>query len=178
MPRSCNSATGATRSTLIPVLLVLVSLSSTAYARSDLELRAYAGVFNTDAWLDNTESDALEVGVEFYLSPLEDTRIAPLIGTAANADDASWLYTGVRWGHFLGAGWQAAFSFALTFYNEGDSKPLGSDLEFRSGVEMAYGLEGGHALGAQFYHISNAGISNSNPGNNSLVFFYSIPIRP
>ncbi|MDH3714319.1 MAG: acyloxyacyl hydrolase [Gammaproteobacteria bacterium] len=158
-------------------VLLIVLAPDPALAAQDMQLRVYAGFFDTKAWIDGDGTETMEAGVELRGAPIADTPVAPLIGTTANTDDASLFYLGLSWSHWLTSGWQTAMSFAFARYEQGESRELGNDLEFRSGIEIAHPFTGGYALGMQFYHISNAGLSDLNPGNNSLVLFYNIPIR-
>ena len=53
---------------------------------------------------------------------------------------------------------------------------LGGGLEFRSGVELAYRFENNMRFGIAFSHISNAGLGDINPGTESLVLTWAVPL--
>lgn len=53
---------------------------------------------------------------------------------------------------------------------------LGSHVEFRSGVDLAWRFEDASRLGVGFYHMSNAGLTQRNPGDESVVVQYFLPI--
>ena len=90
-------------------------------------------------------------------------------------------------GAFLGGGLGVDFylsdhlvftpSFEPGLYYQGNSRNLGHPIEFRSAVELAYEMDSGLRLGAQFYHISNASLGHHNPGANALIFFLGLPLR-
>jgi hypothetical protein len=102
-------------------------------AAENMQFRVYVGSFNTNAWVAGVEEkDTLELGFELHGAPIAETQFAPLIGTTANVDNAAWFYLGLRWNQRLDGGWQMAPSFAVTLYDEGDSKELGHELAFRS----------------------------------------------
>jgi len=65
-------------------------------------------------------------------------------------------------------------SFAPGVYFQNGGKDLGYPLEFRSSISLAGEFRNQNRLGVQFYHISNASLGHKNPGEESLVFFYSI----
>ena len=67
-------------------------------------------------------------------------------------------------------------SFAPGVYFKNGGKELGFPLEFRSSVALAAEFRNYHRLGIQFYHISNASLGFKNPGEESLILFYSIAI--
>ena len=46
---------------------------------------------------------------------------------------------------------------------------LGGHFHFRSGLEASYRLGRRQRLGLLFYHLSNAGLRELNPGEESLV---------
>ncbi|MBT5810587.1 MAG: acyloxyacyl hydrolase, partial [Rhodospirillaceae bacterium] len=57
-----------------------------------------------------------------------------------------------------------------------DGKDLGNTVEFRSGVELAYRLDDRARLGVAFHHISNASLSDNNPGTETLTLTFSLPL--
>lgn len=60
---------------------------------------------------------------------------------------------------------------------QGDAdKDLGHVLEFRTGVEATYRFENGSRIGVAFYHLSNASISDDNPGQESIMATYVLPL--
>ena len=59
----------------------------------------------------------------------------------------------------------------------GNGFDLGSRLEFHSSGEFAYRFEDESRMGLAFFHTSNADITKRNPGSDSLVVTYAIPIR-
>ncbi|MEH6579793.1 MAG: acyloxyacyl hydrolase, partial [Amphritea sp.] len=60
-----------------------------------------------------------------------------------------------------------------SLYEKGSSTDLGSDIEFRTGLELAYKLNPNSHLGVGVYHLSNAGLDDRNPGSDSLILSYS-----
>ena len=68
-------------------------------------------------------------------------------------------------------------NFMAGAYSKGsDGKDLGGVIEFRSGLELAYQMQNSHRVGLAFNHISNASIYDSNPGAETVLLTYSIPI--
>ena len=61
-------------------------------------------------------------------------------------------------------------------YDQGGGKNLGSTLEFRTGVELAYRFRDGSRVGAEFTHMSNAGIARHNPGTQAITVSYQFPL--
>ena len=104
------------------------------------------------------------------------TYLRPLVGIMGTEKATLYIYGGLAGDIFLGKYFVLTPSFAPGIYFKGKGKDLGFPLEFRSSMELAYVLPNQGRLGAQFYHLSNASFGHKNPGSESLVFFYSIPL--
>ncbi len=104
------------------------------------------------------------------------TYLRPLIGIMGTEKATLYIYGGIAGDIFLGKYLVLTPSFAPGIYFKGKGKNLGFPLEFRSSMELAYILPNQGRIGAQFYHLSNASFGYKNPGSESLVFFYSIPL--
>lgn len=115
--------------------------------------------------------------VNWLVSPWHFLEFRPLIGVMATATSSVYGYVGLNfdllfWNHLL-----IAPGFAAGYYGKGNGKNLGYPIEFRSGLEVAYQFQDGHRLGVHFYHLSNASLARRNPGEESLVIYYDIPIK-
>jgi hypothetical protein len=89
---------------------------------------------------------------------------------------STYLYGGINFDLFPTEHLVIAPGFSAGWYNQGDGKKLGFPIEFRSGVEISWQLKDQGRVGLCFYHISNAGLGTRNPGSESIVFLYDIPI--
>jgi Lipid A 3-O-deacylase (PagL). len=65
-------------------------------------------------------------------------------------------------------------SFGAGYYDDGDGKKLGNNIEFRTTLELSYQLKNNNRLGISFGHISNANIGDKNPGVEVLSLSYQI----
>jgi lipid A 3-O-deacylase len=101
----------------------------------------------------------------------------PIAGVMAAADGSMYAYGGARLELPLGRRWLFLPSWAMGVYYRHGGKELGLPLEFRSGVELAYRLRGRHLVGVALYHISNGGLSDSNPGTEALLLTYGADLR-
>ncbi|MCZ6507046.1 MAG: acyloxyacyl hydrolase [Acidobacteria bacterium] len=163
---------------VLALSLLLSSIAPLAASAEDrLSLGLNAGIFDTAAWFDDKgDFDAIEVGLTLRWPTTLAWGLGPMVGVSANDDGAFWLYAGLRRPFGLGGCWRVAPNFAISLYEEGDSKDLGHEIEFRSGLELACDRPSGSAVGLEFYHISNSSISDVNPGSNSLLVYYSRPL--
>ncbi|HVJ54112.1 MAG TPA: acyloxyacyl hydrolase [Aliidongia sp.] len=104
--------------------------------------------------------------------------LRPLLGEEVTTDGASYTYGGFGLDIFIGDHWVLTPNEAVGFWARGDkdSKNLGSWVEFRSGAELAYRLDDDSRVGLSFHHISNAGLTRRNPGEEELLINYSLPL--
>ena len=122
----------------------------------------------------------LEIGPEsenfFYLKPF--------FGLEATSDSALYVLGGIYLEDNLGTlfvGDDSNFiftpSFGVGFYEDGDGKKLGNDIQFRTTFEFSYELKNKNRIGISFGHISNANLGDKNPGAEILSLSYQIPFN-
>ena len=85
-----------------------------------------------------------------------------------NGDSGKYAYTGLRKDVIVSKKWNFTPSFALGYYDRGDSKDLGYNLEFRSQIEFSYAMDE-NRIGFNLNHISNASLGDTNPGTESAT---------
>ena len=110
--------------------------------------------------------------------------LKPFAGIEFTSDNASYLVGGIYLEDNLGTlfvGKDSNFiftpSFGAGYYDDGDGKKLGSNIEFRTTLEFSYQLENKDRIGLSFGHISNANIGDKNPGVEIISFSYQIPFN-
>ena len=150
------------------------------------------GLYDLEKWInDGTQSDEaidyryerrfdnslIEIGPESY----EFFDLKPFVGFEATLDSASYFLAGVYLEDNIGTlftGDSSNFiftpSFGAGYYDDGDGKKLGSDIEFRTTVEVSYQLKNENRIGFSFGHISNANIGDKNPGVEILSLSYQV----
>ena len=64
----------------------------------------------------------------------------------------------------------------MGLFDDSEEIQLGNELEFRSGIEIAYQFRNKIRAGIAIFHLSNGGISSENPGTEALVISVCIPI--
>ncbi len=111
-----------------------------------------------------------------YLSNGRIWVFQPILGAYATFDGSFYAYAGLGLDLFFGNRFVVTPSLAAGLYLEGGGKDLGSVMEFRSAIQLAYRFDDRSRLGIEFHHLSNAGIDDNNPGANQLLLFYSMPI--
>lgn len=161
------------------ILFTVFALSSFAQATCPPDLLSVAcGTF--DILREKHRTFEFEIEYQFHLKcltpPNRYVNFRPLIGAMATARGSFYGYVGINFDILLFDHILFAPGFAAGYYAQGKGKNLGFPLEFRSGVELGWQFSDWHRLGVHFYHISNASIGRRNPGEESLVLFYDIPI--
>lgn len=105
------------------------------------------------------------------------SSIGPAIGAMANSDGGMFGYFGIYSDLSFGDVFLTPL-LGMGAYREGDSRDLGGVFQFRQSVDVAYRFENSHRLGARVTHVSNAGIYDSNPGEEEVYLTYSLPFGP
>ena len=156
--------------TIAQAAVFALSLGGAAAAEEPDFLAVSLGAFDM-----NDDQTSAEARIE-YRSDWRPWLVAPMVGLMTNSDGGVYGYGGLYLDVFLGRRLVITPNFAIGGYAQGGSKDLGSILEFRSGVEIAYRFDNRARLGVAFQHISNASIDDNNPGTESLVLTYAIPL--
>jgi hypothetical protein len=102
--------------------------------------------------------------------------IAPGLGFIVADDDARFVYGDLHRDFPLGSDWVTTLSFGGGFFHDGRSVHLGDRTMFQSGVEIGRWINDAWRAGLGFYHLSNGGLSEENPGTEVLVLLISIPV--
>ena len=135
----------------------------------------YATDFRYERRFDNTLVD---------IGPEEDNffYLKPFAGIEFTTESAFYIISGIYLEDNLGeliAGeennWIFTPSFGVGYYDDGDGKKLGNNIEFRTTLEFSYQLENKDRIGISFGHISNANIGTKNPGVEIISLSYQKP---
>ena len=103
--------------------------------------------------------------------------LAPFVGASVTTDGAAYGYFGFGFDVNFGPNWVVTPNGAAGIFERGSGTILGSWWEFRTGAEFAYRFADQARLGLAFNHTSNAGLTKRNPGEQSVLLMYSIPMR-
>ena len=159
-------------SLLFYLLFFFFSGISIAAERNDKNLLTFgAGLWD---WNDAETSGLFNVE---YRHGTRYGPFKPMFGALINTDHGFYFYAGIRIDLYLTDKIVVTPSFAPGLYERGDGKELGHIIEFRSGLDLAYRRKNGARIGAEVHHLSNASLDENNPGTETFLFTYSIPLN-
>ncbi|PJE30442.1 Lipid A 3-O-deacylase (PagL) [Pseudooceanicola marinus] len=100
----------------------------------------------------------------------------PSFGLSVTDEGDAWVGLGASWTAELD---QLYLQLSLMpgLYAQGDGPDLGHVVEFRSGIEVGFEARNGWRYGLVYDHRSNAEISGTNPGMETVQFRVSVPLR-
>ena len=136
---------------------------------NNTEFNVYTGMFD---FSDDGKRSTL-VGIQHQDEDLNRNtflgNLSPITGAMITADNATYMYTGIQANYKLGS-LNFTPSFTPGYYNQGDGKDLGHELEFKSEVQLSLELPKDTQFGFSYNHLSNASLGEKNPGANSYMF--------
>jgi len=129
-------------------------------------------------WFDlNRQKDQ---GGEFrleYRSNYKLWQFKPFLTASGVTNGMTFVGAGVLVDVYLGRRWVVTPSFAPTWWRGKTTKlDMGHAVEFRSQLEVAYRMDDRSRVGLSFSHYSNASLGDKNPGTESMLLNYSIPL--
>jgi hypothetical protein len=131
-----------------------------------------AGVFNALRTTDDSTEFRLE-----YSGRQQWNGFGTHAGVNGNTDGGAYVFGGFNYEYVFSNNLYVSPSIAVGHYTQGNSKRLGGPIEFRSQFETGYKFGYGGRIGAAISHISNAGIYDHNPGQESVVLLYAHPLN-
>lgn len=135
-----------------------------------------AGVFDITPSNSNAGGTAAEFRAEYRFAEILGF-VAPFIGASGTSDGAFYGFGGLGIDINFTPNLVLTPNAAAGYFARGSGTNLGSWLEFRTGAELAWRFANKSRLGVAFHHTSNAGLTQRNPGAQSVVLMYSIPMR-
>ena len=137
----------------------------------------YVGGYNVFSDNDITDGDkTVVVGGEYRFAAF-NYGIRPVLGALVNFKGDTYGYGGfvLETPLYKDRIWFIPGA-AVGAFGHGDGRDLGGALEFRTSAELAYRFDNNQRIGINIFHLSNAGIYNSNPGTEAITVTYSIPV--
>jgi opacity protein-like surface antigen len=160
------------RKSIFALAFLATSALATAASAADY-LTGYVGYYDFNKRVDT----ATQFGLEYRGEQL-GYWIRPIAGISDTTDSSVYGYAGIDIDiPLIDKKLYLVPNFAPGLYSRGSShKDLGGAIEFRSGLELDYQFDNAQRLGAAVNHVSNASIYDHNPGTETLMVTYSVPI--
>jgi lipid A 3-O-deacylase len=169
--------TGRARTLSSTLLCVAAWLLTAADARAGqpVAIAASAGQFSALRGVATYEAgwEMRFAPRRFRWLPRVVPALSPTAGAIATAKGALYAYGGFRCDVPLGKAWRVSPQWATGVFYRYAGRNLGGALEFRSGLEVSRRIGPRSRLGLTFYHLSNAGLFERNPGSESLVLTFT-----
>ena len=114
---------------------------------------------------------------EYHFGDIWLPVFSPFLGADVTTTGGSYVFGGFGFDINIGPSFVITPNGAVGFYQRGNGTKLGSWFEFRTGAEFDYKFEDQSRLGVAVHHISNAGLTKLNPGEQSVLLVYQLPLR-
>ena len=103
--------------------------------------------------------------------------VAPFVGALGTGKGAFYGYGGFGFDINFFERFVLTPTAAVGYFTHGTGIDLGAHTEFRTGAELDYRFENLSRVGIGFYHISNAGIGEHNPGTELVTIVLTMPFH-
>jgi lipid A 3-O-deacylase len=102
--------------------------------------------------------------------------VKPMIGVFGTNRKSVFGYAGFILDLHFGRHFVFVPNAAVGYYHQGNGKDLGEAFEFKTGARFDYRFDDASRVGIAFDHISNAGLSKTNPGEENILLMFSFPL--
>ncbi len=160
-------------------LLVMLS-SSISFAKDSRRLSVGVGQFNfmEDGTPPHNDQSQM-INLEIHSGEKLFNVIKPFAGFLGTSENTYYAYGGFGIDGYYGKkkNFVVTTSVAWGYYKDGHEIKAGNPLEFYIGIDMFHRFKNNTRLGVGIFHISNADSGYRNPGSETLVLKYQIPLR-
>ena len=99
-------------------------------------------------------------------------NFSPVSGAFITGKNSLYFYTGIQADYDLGK-IKLTPSFTPGYYEKGNGKDLGSEIEFKSEIKIGFDILKDSKLGYSYSHISNNDWGSKNPGTDNQQIIFS-----
>lgn len=160
--------------TLFLVMLAVTWPATLAADERPLDIR-HMSVIAGEVGINDTLDGPQWYGIEFRGRPHTRWNLVPGYGVNWAANGAYYVFIDNRINYWVRERWLFSLYSGPGVFKRSRELDLGHTIEFRSGVEVAYRFDDDSRFGISWAHLSNASISDRNPGTEVLVLTYSRP---
>ena len=161
-------------------LLSALNLSNLSAKDNNTRLSLGTGVFNvmndgTPPHNDQSGMVNLEIqnGKKFF------NYLRPFLGILGSNAGTYYAYGGFGIDSYFTKkkNWVLTPAVACGYYKDGSEIKAGNHMEFYIGIDLFYRFRNNVRVGLGIFHISNADSGYRNPGSETLVLKYQVPIE-
>ena len=159
---------------LIFLALFSYMLNSVLADERNNEVSFYTGTFDV---IDKEGDDKTSLfGIEHKNPELfRNTflgKFSPVTGAFITGKNSTYFYTGVEAQYGIGP-LKILPSFTPGYYDKGNGKDLGDELEFKSEIKVGLDIFENTKIGYSYSHISNNDWGETNPGTDNQQITFS-----
>ena len=125
----------------------------------------------------NPEDRSNIFGFEYRSKNFSKWKLHPTIGYLRNSHCIQFLHIDLKHDWHLKKNFIFTMGLGAGVFDSNEAIDLGNPIEFKSSFELAYRFKNGLRLGVEAYHVSNSKLSNKNPGTESVVLSFSVPLK-
>ena len=155
--------------TIIFMSLLLFSVNA-----ENKDLTVYTGQFDITDQVGDDETTLF--GIEHKNPELfRNTflgKFSPVTGAFITGKNSTYFYTGVEAQYGIGP-LKILPSFTPGYYDKGNGKDLGDELEFKSEIKVGLDIFENTKIGYSYSHISNNDWGTTNPGSDNQQITFS-----
>ena len=160
-------------------VFIIVMISSSVCAKDSSRFSVGLGIFNymEDGSPPHNDQSGM-INLELHSGRKMFNLIKPFAGFLGTNENAYYAYGGFGIDGYYGKkkNFVVTPSLACGYYKDGKEIKAGNPLEFYIGIDMFYRFKNNARIGVGIFHISNADSGKKNPGSETLVLKYQIPM--
>ncbi len=116
-------------------------------------------------------------GFEYRHNKISKWNLIPTVGYLRNSHCLQYLHADLKHDWLLKKNFIFTMGLGVGVFDSNENIDLGNPIEFKSSFELTYRFKNSLRLGIESYHISNSKLSNINPGTESIVLSFFLPLN-
>ena len=161
------------------IFFTIFFTNNLVYSKDSARLSIGGGIFNymEDGTPPHKDQSQM-LNLEIHSGKKMFNLIKPFAGFLYTTENTYYAYGGFGIDGYYGKkkNWVLTPALACGYYNSGHEIKAGNPLEFYIGIDLFYRFKNNARLGFGIFHISNADSGYRNPGSETLILKYQIPI--
>jgi hypothetical protein len=161
---------------LVAACVVAASAAAHAESRGGATGPLLAGSLGQFNFVDSGDG-LFGGGLEYRWAPVGRWNLIPGVGVTFAEGGAAYGYAALHYDFHVGHSWFVTPVIGAGYFRNTDTLDLGHAAEFKTGLEISVRVADRYRLGVQGYHLSNASLSDDNPGSEVIELLFAFPLR-